>query len=123
MMSDDPGFKIGFHFPGRVTDPDDIDARLLDEEEATYRSMLQRLVQDADGPVVAHRVCLYTNSADGHFIVDRHPRHANVVIACGLSGHGFKFAPVMGKVLAELAIDGASALPVSFLGLDRFSQA
>ncbi len=123
MMPDDPGFKIGQHYPGEETDPDGIDSRLLAEDEAMYRPMLGRFIPDADGPLVSRRVCLYTNSADGHFIVDHHPRHANVVIACGLSGHGFKFAPVMGEVLADLAIDGASALPVSFLGWDRFSQA
>jgi glycine/D-amino acid oxidase-like deaminating enzyme len=60
-------------------------------------------------------------SPDEHFIVDRHPRHSNVVFAAGLSGHGFKFAPVLGKALAELALDGGTLLPIGFLSLARFT--
>ena len=60
-------------------------------------------------------------SPDEHFIVDRHPRHANVVFAAGLSGHGFKFTPVLGRALADLALDGATRLPIDFLSLRRFS--
>ena len=49
---------------------------------------------------------MYDNSPDGHFILDGHPRYANVTIACGFSGHGFKFAPLTGRVLAELVVRG-----------------
>jgi glycine/D-amino acid oxidase-like deaminating enzyme len=59
-------------------------------------------------------------SPDEHFIVDRHPACANVVFAAGLSGHGFKFAPVLGKALAELALDGGTSLPIGFLSRSRF---
>ena len=68
-----------------------------------------------------HAVCLYTMSPDEHFIVDRHPAHANVVFAAGLSGHGFKFTPVLGRALADLALDGSTPLPIDFLSLKRFS--
>jgi sarcosine oxidase len=68
------------------------------------------------------RTCLYTNSPDGHFIVDRHPASRHATIACGFSGHGFKFASVMGEILADLATTGTTALPVGFLGLGRFGQ-
>ena len=60
-------------------------------------------------------------SPDEHFIVDRHPAHANVVFAAGLSGHGFKFTPVLGRALAELALDGSTGLAIEFLSLRRFS--
>jgi glycine/D-amino acid oxidase-like deaminating enzyme len=60
-------------------------------------------------------------SPDEHFIVDRHPQHPNVVFAAGLSGHGFKFAPVLGCALADLALDGGTSLPIDFLSLARFS--
>jgi sarcosine oxidase len=76
----------------------------------------------ADGPLLSMRICLYTNSPDGHFIVDRHPVHERVTIACGFSGHGFKFAPVIGQALADLAVDGGTALPIGFLGLKRFGK-
>jgi sarcosine oxidase len=63
---------------------------------------------------------MYTNSPDHHFIVDRHPKYARVTIACGFSGHGFKFAPVMGEALADLAMYDRTDLPIGFLGLSRF---
>jgi glycine/D-amino acid oxidase-like deaminating enzyme len=60
-------------------------------------------------------------SPDEHFIVDRHPAHANVVFAAGLSGHGFKFTPVLGLALANLAHVGTTDLPIGFLSLERFN--
>src|SRR5205807_6581454 len=62
-------------------------------------------------------VCLYTLSPDRHFIVDFVPDHPQVVFAAGLSGHGFKFTPVLGELLADLVVDGRSALDWQFLGL------
>ena len=62
---------------------------------------------------------MYTMSPDGHFVVDRHPGIANVVFAAGLSGHGFKFAPVLGKALSEMIVDGKSSVPLEFFRVDR----
>ena len=64
---------------------------------------------------------MYDNSPDGHFILDRHPDHENVVIGCGFSGHGFKFAPVIGEILSDLSTHGTTTLPAGFLGLKRFA--
>jgi sarcosine oxidase len=72
------------------------------------------------GPVVSQKVCLYANTADGHFIVDQHPESPRVSLACGFSGHGFKFASVMGEVLADLATKGKTDWPIGFLGVSRF---
>jgi glycine/D-amino acid oxidase-like deaminating enzyme len=58
-------------------------------------------------------------SPDGHFVVDRHPWHERVLLATGFSGHGFKFAPVIGQALADLVIDGQTPLPIQFLSLER----
>ena len=66
------------------------------------------------------KVCLYTNSTDHHFVIDRDPRDPRVTVACGFSGHGFKFASVVGEILAGLALDGSSSLPTAFLGTARF---
>jgi sarcosine oxidase len=63
---------------------------------------------------------MYTMSPDEHFVVDHLPGHSNVVIACGFSGHGFKFTPVVGEVLSDLACTGRTPHPVGFLGLARF---
>ena len=63
---------------------------------------------------------MYTMSPDEHFIVDRHPANADVVYAAGFSGHGFKFAPVIGSALADLAMHGTTHEPVEFLSAARF---
>ena len=62
---------------------------------------------------------MYTMSTDGHFIIDTHPDHANVAFATGLSGHGFKFCPVLGNRLVEL-LDGNIDSELEFLSLKRF---
>jgi monomeric sarcosine oxidase len=114
------GVKVAEHSGGRVVDDPLVVDRSIDVEEQ------QRLVQflSAHLPGVStnvtdHVVCLYTMSPDENFIVDRHPAHANVVFAAGLSGHGFKFTSVLGRALAELALDGGTQLPIGFLSLAR----
>jgi sarcosine oxidase len=73
--------------------------------------------------VTALKTCLYTMTPDEHFIIDRHPEWANLVFATGFSGHGFKFAPVIGEALADLVMFGKSALPVEFLRIgSRFDN-
>ncbi len=69
--------------------------------------------------LAGHSPCMYTMTADEHFIVDRHPADPRVLIAAGLSGHGFKFTCVLGEALAELACDGSTQLPIGFLSLSR----
>jgi glycine/D-amino acid oxidase-like deaminating enzyme len=68
-----------------------------------------------------HAVCLYTMSPDHHFLVGLHPANDRVAIAAGFSGHGFKFASVMGEALADLAIAGETALPIGFLSPRRLA--
>jgi sarcosine oxidase len=114
-----PGFKVALHAPGAPDDPERPDRALHPEDEAPIRECLRRFFPDADGPVLSASVCLYDNSPDQHFIIDRHPAHRNVLIATGFSGHGFKFAPVVGAALADLAMDDGTELPVGFLGLGR----
>jgi sarcosine oxidase len=115
-----PGLKVAHHGRGTPTDPTRISRDPQPGDEETFRPALKRFLPDADGPVVSMRVCMYTNSPDGHFILDRHPTRPRVTIACGFSGHGFKFCSVMGEALADLAMKQSSELPIGFLGLDRF---
>jgi glycine/D-amino acid oxidase-like deaminating enzyme len=69
-----------------------------------------------------HAPCMYTMSADGNFLLDVHPRYPQVSFVAGLSGHGFKFAPVLGEALADLATTGRSDLPVEFLMVKRLTR-
>jgi sarcosine oxidase len=69
--------------------------------EAT-RAVLRRFMPAADGPLRTSAVCVYTNTHDGHFWIDHHPRHPQVLVASACSGHGFKFAPAIGEILADI---------------------
>jgi sarcosine oxidase len=121
MLPDIPGLKVATHVrPAPTADVEMLDRSPRAGDEAAVRWVLRDHLPDANGPLLAVRVCMYTNSPDLQFILDRHPQHANVLIACGFSGHGFKCATAIGQALAEMAIDGRSTLPIGFLGLGRF---
>lgn len=121
MMPGDESLKLALHAEGRPAHPDQLDRHITRDDEHTFRSVLKCIPQ-AEGPTARACACMYTNSPDGHFIIDRHPSHPNVAFACGSSGHGFKFAPVIGEALADLVTSGASELPIDFLSLRRFQR-
>ena len=73
-----------------------------------------------DGKVVRAETCLYTMSPDEHFVIGAHPQVASCTIACGFSGHGFKFAGVVGEILADLATTGSTAHPIGLFSPRRF---
>jgi sarcosine oxidase len=114
-----PGVKVCRHHGGATVDPDDVDRAPTAEDEEDVRRYLRQYLPGANGPVMAMRVCLYTNTPDGHFIIDLHPRHREVVIAGGFSGHGYKFAPVVGEIVADLATVGRTDLPIGGFALSR----
>jgi sarcosine oxidase len=96
------GVKLAFHHGGEATSADSVRRDVTSNEVNAVRAALKRFVPAADGPCLSSVVCLYTNTADEHFWIDRHPAHANVWVASPCSGHGFKFAPVIGEILADL---------------------
>jgi sarcosine oxidase len=105
-----PGFKLGrYHHLGENVDPDRMDRECHPRDEHVLRTAIRRYFPDADGPTLAMKTCLFTNSPDEHFVIGRHPGCSRVVVAAGFSGHGFKFASVVGEALADIALDGASA--------------
>jgi sarcosine oxidase len=112
--------KLARHAAGTVIDPDRNEWSERQGDDQTFRPCLSRWMPDADGPTEAIRICMYENSPDGHFVIDRHRRYGNVIVAAGFSGHGFKFATVVGEVLADLAMEGRTRHPIGFLGLSRF---
>jgi len=115
------GLKLGRHDPAEQTNPDDVVRRALAGDEDVVRPFLRKHMPGANGPLREVYVCMYTNSPDAHFLIDRHPEHDNVLIATGFSGHGFKFATVIGEALADLAQRGATDLPIGFLGRKRLA--
>jgi sarcosine oxidase len=96
------GVKLGVHHEGQTTQPDLINRELNEQEIETARGLLQRFLPSAAGALRSAAVCMYTNTPDEHFILDRHPNHAQVLIASPCSGHGFKFSPVIGEIAATL---------------------
>lgn len=116
------GLKIAHHAPGQLTDPDSIKREITAEDKKPVLEFVNKYMPEAMGSATSWKTCMYTYSPDEHFIIDFLPETSGkVLVATGFSGHGFKFAPVIGEVLADLAITGSTPLPIDFLKLKRFS--
>jgi len=107
------GVKVAGHHAGEITNPDTIDRSVAPAEIEAMRSVVRRFLPDADGPLRSSVVCMYTNTPDNHFFLDRHPECPQVLIASPCSGHGFKFSSVIGEVLADLIARGESRFDLS----------
>jgi sarcosine oxidase len=117
------GIKLALHHHGPASDPDTINRTVGPEEVEELRGIIARYVPEANGALRDTAVCMYTNTPDEHFIIDRHPADDRVIVASPCSGHGFKFAPVIGETLADLAMDRAPRFDLSTFALARFTPA
>ena len=90
-------------------------ARPPSEDERLLRAFAERYFPDAAGPTLMLKTCLFTNSPDEHFILDRHPHDPEVMLAAGFSGHGYKFCSVVGEIMADLAEKGETRHDIGFL--------
>ena len=104
-----------------VTDPLCASTEPCPDDDARVTRFVARYLPGVSVKRLQHKTCFYTRTPDEHFIIDRHPRHASVAFAAGLSGHGFKFAPAIGEVLVNLAAQAEASPDVSFLSLRRFA--
>lgn len=118
------GIKAGFHYRGGdVANPDTVDRNVSDSERAEMRAVLAEWIPGLAGEHVAARVCMYTMTPDEHFVIDLLPGSTGrVTVAAGFSGHGFKFTPVVGEILADLALTGTTDHPIDFLRATRFGS-
>lgn len=105
--------KVAFHTGGRACTPDGIDRTVSAEEVHEIASVVKRHLPTLPGAFLRAATCMYTDTADESFVVAPHPEEERVVLACGFSGHGFKFAPVIGEIVADLVIDGATDFPIA----------
>ncbi|SEQ59785.1 N-methyl-L-tryptophan oxidase [Microlunatus flavus] len=107
-MVDGPagGLKLAFFNTFAQADPDAVDRTTTEVETEATRARARQLFPHLTGPLVKAMTCLYTTSPDRDFVVGPLPEHPQVVVASVCSGHGFKFVPVMGEILADLTIDG-----------------
>jgi sarcosine oxidase len=99
------GVKVAFHHGGETTTVATIRREISSEEIEDIRAAVKRFVPAAGGTLRSSTVCMYANTPDEHFLIDRHPMHRQVLIASACSGHGFKFAPVVAEIVADLAQD------------------
>jgi sarcosine oxidase len=120
---DGSGVKLGrMHHPGQtVPDPDALERAPSDAEVEVLSAFLAARLPQAAGPVLAAQACMFTSTPDRRFVIDLHPDEPNVVFASVCSGHGFKFAPVVGEILADLALEGSTRHPIGFLRFDRLA--
>ncbi|CAN5263360.1 N-methyl-L-tryptophan oxidase [soil metagenome] len=118
------GVKAAFHGSGSLTTADDIDREIdLPRDIEPLAAALGEWMPGAAHRFREGKACLYTLTPDHHFVVDRHPVHHDLLVCGGFSGHGFKFAPVIGEIAADLALRGETRHNIGFLSLQRFAAA
>jgi len=116
------GAKIAHHGSGVDADPDALDRTVGDDEIAHARAALASFVPAANGVFVRAAVCTYSNTPDEHFVIGAHPREPRVVLAGGFSGHGYKFTPVVGEIVAALLAGDDPGFPLALFAPDRFAR-
>ncbi len=115
------GLKLAHHFAGSITDPDNINRVPSPEDESNLVYTLNKYFRDGYRYTQEMKTCMYTNTPDENFILDFLPGYdKDVIIATGFSGHGFKFASVVGEIMSDLAIKGSTQLPIGFLTARRY---
>ena len=118
-----PGFKFGkYHHFEEVVDPEDYDRQPRERDEQVLRDFAERYFPDGCGPTMDLQTCMFTNTEDNHFIIDVHPEHEQVTFASPCSGHGYKFASVVGEIMADLAETGITRHDISLFRLDRLTR-
>lgn len=114
------GVKAASHWRGATLQrPDERDETIDAEDEARIARMFHRLMPEVGGPATKLTTCLYTRTIDGHFLIDRSPEDERIVLASPCSGHGFKFASLFGKVLADMAEGRPAPTDMALFSLER----
>ncbi len=114
------GPKVARHHGGEVVNPDQVNRQVAEGESSELRRFLEEAIPSLSGTVEEAQVCLYTNTPDEHFILDRHPEHFNVLLVSPCSGHGFKFAPTVGEILADACQGAPPRYDLEHFRLERF---
>ena len=116
-----PGFKFGkYHHFEEAVEPESYDREPRLEDELLLREFSSRYTPDGNGPTMSLATCMFTNTPDKHFLIDVHPQFPQVSFASPCSGHGFKFASVMGEIMADLADAGDTRHDIELFRLHRF---
>lgn len=113
--------KVARHHEGVATDPYHIDRAVDDTDLNPLKRYVAHYMRGVSTDIVRTATCMYTNTPDGHFAIGRDPNDPRVTVISACSGHGFKFAPVIGDIAADLVIDGRTSRDISELSLSRFA--
>jgi sarcosine oxidase len=116
------GVKVALHHHGEITEVDSIDRNVGNEEAEAMRLIVRAALPKLAGPLLHAHVCMYTNTPDEHFAIDFHPDLRQVLIVSACSGHGFKFAAVVGEIVSGLLVDGRSAFDLSPFRISRLLE-
>jgi sarcosine oxidase len=117
------GAKVAHHGSGVFTDPDALERSVREDEIAVAHDALASFVPAAAGTFLRAAPCMYTLTPDEHFVIGAHPRHPNVVLAGGFSGHGYKFTPVVGEIVAALLAGDDPGFTLELFSPVRFAAA
>jgi sarcosine oxidase len=118
---DSLGHKVARHYgANELADPTQIERGLDERDETDVRAFLQKHVPAATGTRTYGSVCTYTLTPDRHFILDRNPKYPGVAFAAGFSGHGYKFAPIVGSIMADLVERGTTGNDIDMFRVNRF---
>jgi sarcosine oxidase len=117
------GVKAALFRHGGPAHPDHLRRDVEAREAEPLRAFLRTRLPGLAGEVVRAVPCMYTNTPDEHFVIGLHPDHPEVALAAGFSGHGFKFVPVVGELLAELVVDGRTGAPITLFDPARLTTA
>ncbi len=118
---DGRGVKICRHHGGAIVTPDTVDRTVSRADKDDVRAFVRTHLAPLDGPSQDGLVCLYTNTPDENFIIGASPASPRVIIAGAFSGHGFKFASVVGEIVADLATAGTTRHEIGMFSPTRFS--
>jgi sarcosine oxidase len=120
---DADGVKIARHYgQPELPDPDGVDWTAIAADFEPVEAFLREYSTLPHWQPTHAAVCQYTLTPDRHFVIDTHPEYPQVAVACGFSGHGFKFATVVGEILADLATTGRTAHPIGMFAATRFNR-
>ena len=108
------------HHADQMVDPESYDHSVSADDEAAIRNVLADHIPCANGTRRSASTCLYTVTPDSDFIIDPLPHFPQLIVASPCSGHGFKFAPVVGEIIADLATNGATDHDIARFSLKRF---
>jgi sarcosine oxidase len=116
------GLKAAFHSRGIIVAPELLERGISDDDIVPIQAALEDWLPGAGRTFLTAKACMYSLTPDEHFAIGPHPADPDIIVAGGFSGHGFKFAPVVGEIVADLIIDGSTRFDIAFLSPARFAH-